>query len=133
MPLQTDTLLYLNRDYYRHSQEFDSRSNLSSTVQNFENRLTFLNFQNKRINLRRSWLKVVLINFFIAGCMGLLLRLAHVTELSWMDFRNMMHGHSHTAMLGWLFLILYAIILDRFLPAAEVRKKKYDVFFWIIQ
>src|SRR5690606_13243371 len=92
-----------------------------------------LNFQNKQINLRRSWLKVVLINFFIAGCMGLLLRLAHVTELSWMDFRNMMHGHSHTAMPGWLFLILYAIILDRFLPAAEVRKKKYDVFFWITQ
>lgn len=133
MILHAETLPYLNRDQFRSSEVFLSRRIFSSSAKNFENPLSLINFRNKQINLRRSWLKVVLINFFIAGCMGLLLRLAHVTELPWMDFRSMMHGHSHTAMLGWLFLVLYAIILDHFLPAEEVRNKKYDILFWITQ
>lgn len=126
------TLLRTGRKLRRESI-FYYRNNSSCSSQNFENPLSLLNFRLKAFRVKQNWLRVALLNFFIAGCMGLLLRLAHVTELSWMDFRNMMHGHSHTAMLGWLFLVLYAIILDRFLPKGEALKKKYNILFWLTQ
>ncbi len=103
------------------------------SIKSFEKHLTFFNFHPKPFNLKKSWLRVSLFNFFIAATMGLILRMAHVIEMPWLDFRNMMHGHSHVAMLGWLFLVLYAMILDRFLPAGESQKKIHHLFFWSTQ
>ena len=68
----------------------------------------------------KVWFRIALINFFIAAVMGAILRYAFVEEISWLKFRYFLHGHSHVAMLGWLYLGLYALLVHSFLP--EVRQ-----------
>ena len=62
----------------------------------------------------KTWFKVALFNFFFATCMGALLRFAFVEEVSWMNFIYWMHGHSHVAMLGWLYIGLTSLLLHHF-------------------
>lgn len=81
----------------------------------------------------KSWIETVFINFFVASIMGFLLRLLHITEISFVDFKHMMHAHSHVAMLGWLFLLLYGIILDGLLAREESKKPIYRFLFWAAQ
>ncbi len=65
--------------------------------------------------------------------MGLILRGAFVWEIGWLDYRNMMHGHSHVAMLGWVYLALYALIGYRFIPGEQWEKPVYSRLFWFTQ
>jgi hypothetical protein len=76
---------------------------------------------------------VSLVNFLIAAIMGLILRYAFVVELPWVKFRFLLHGHSHVAMLGWLYLALFALIAHVFL-SKEARESRYlKRLFWLTE
>ena len=62
-----------------------------------------------------KWLKVAFFNFLIAGCLGALMRLAFVTEIPWINYRFIMHAHSHVAMLGWIYVALFALLVHFFI------------------
>ncbi|MEX0813815.1 MAG: hypothetical protein WD048_16475 [Chitinophagales bacterium] len=83
--------------------------------------------------MHNKWLLVALFNFLMAALMGLLLRFAFVWEISWLDYRNMMHGHSHIAMLGWVYLALFALFTHFFIPAKKSAKAFYSYLFWFTQ
>ncbi|MDX2248017.1 MAG: hypothetical protein SF052_14625 [Bacteroidia bacterium] len=76
------------------------------------------------------WLFTAVLNFFFAGCLGALLRYAFVSEVPGLNFRNVMHGHSHVAMLGWLYMALFALLVRTFIPEKE---KTYNRLFWMTQ
>lgn len=80
-----------------------------------------------------KWLKIAFGNLILAAILGVLLRYAFVTELPWMKFRNVMHSHSHVAMLGWLYLALYALFIHAFLPKEVGEEPFYKRLFWITQ
>lgn len=63
---------------------------------------------------KQWWFRVALINFFLAACMGALLRFAFVQEIAWVKYKFLLHGHSHVAMLGWIYLGLYALLIHTF-------------------
>ncbi len=84
-------------------------------------------------NMRSTWIGVSLINFFIAALMGFLLRSAFVWEINWLDYLNMLHAHSHVAMLGWVYLVLYGLITDYFVPENKKRNPFYNRLFWFTQ
>lgn len=65
--------------------------------------------------------------------MGLLLRFAHLHEMEWLDFRKMMHAHSHVAMLGWAFLACYFLIWHKFLPESFKSNSIHNRLFWFFQ
>lgn len=65
--------------------------------------------------------------------MGLILRGAFVWEFNWLDYRNMMHGHSHVAMLGWVYMALYLLIGYRFIPLERRKTPVYSRLFWFTQ
>ena len=81
----------------------------------------------------RQWFKLALTNFFIAACLGLLLRYAFVEEISWLHYRHIMHAHSHVAMLGWVHLALYALLIHYFLPTHLQAHRFYRWMFWVQQ
>ncbi len=64
----------------------------------------------------KTWFNVAVLNFFFATCMGALLRYAFVDEVSWLNFIYWMHGHSHVAMLGWLYIGLSSLLVHHFVP-----------------
>ena len=79
-----------------------------------------------------SWFSIAICNFLLAAIYGAILRLAFVIEIEWIDFRNVLHGHSHVAMLGWLYLGIFIIFLKFFIPNFH-DKKIYYFLFWITQ
>lgn len=83
--------------------------------------------------MKKTWLIVSLVNFLIASLMGLLLRGAFVWEIEWLDYRNMLHGHSHVALLGWLYLGFFIVIHAKLLPKDKADKSVYSWLFWLTQ
>src|SRR5690606_24662500 len=72
---------------------------------------------------------VCLLNFFIAAVMGLLLRYAFVQPIE-VNYRYLTHAHSHAAMLGWVYLMLFTLIVHYFIP---IKKPIYNRLFWITE
>jgi hypothetical protein len=83
--------------------------------------------------MRKSWILVCFINFFIASLMGLLLRWMYVAPLEGVNFQFLMHGHSHVAMLGWVYLMLYCLIFHFFVPKEAQQKPIYNRLFWVTE
>ncbi|HSD08758.1 hypothetical protein [Flavobacterium sp.] len=65
--------------------------------------------------------------------MGLFLRLMYVVPIEGVNFQFLMHGHSHVAMLGWVYLMLYCLIIHFFVPKEEQQKRIYNRLFWITE
>nr|WP_315196370.1 hypothetical protein [uncultured Flavobacterium sp.] len=65
--------------------------------------------------------------------MGLLLRLMYVAPIEGVNFQFLMHGHSHVAMLGWVYLMLYCLIIYFFVPKEAQQKPIYNRLFWITE
>jgi hypothetical protein len=83
--------------------------------------------------MRKSWILVCFINFFIASLMGLLLRWMYVSPVEGVNFQFLMHGHSHVAMLGWVYLMLYCLIFHFFVPKEAQQKPIYNRLFWVTE
>ncbi|MFL0353742.1 hypothetical protein [Xanthomarina sp. GH4-25] len=70
-----------------------------------------------------------LINFFIAALLGLALRYTYLSPISF-NYRYLTHAHSHIAMLGWVYLMLYTLFVRYFIPE---KKPVYTTLFWVTQ
>jgi len=80
--------------------------------------------------MKRSWLLICLINFLIAALMGLLLRLVHIYPVS-INYQYVIHAHSHTAMLGWAYMLIFCLVVKQFVPKDKV--SQYRTLFWLTQ
>ncbi len=65
--------------------------------------------------------------------MGLLLRAVPFLNMPWLNFRHMTHAHSHAAMMGWLYMVIFALFMHFFLSVEEQKKKKYQRLFVTLQ
>lgn len=83
--------------------------------------------------MRKSWILACFVNFFIASLMGLLLRWMYVAPIEGVNFQFLMHGHSHVAMLGWVYLMLYCLIFHFFIPREAQQKPIYNRLFWVTE
>lgn len=72
---------------------------------------------------------VCLINFFIATIMGLALRFSLIESIG-VNYRFLTHAHSHVAMLGWVYLMLYVLIVYHFVPE---KLKIFNRLFWLTE
>ncbi|MBU2525041.1 MAG: hypothetical protein KKC03_00375 [Bacteroidetes bacterium] len=77
----------------------------------------------------RSWISIALFNLTIAASFGLLLRSQYLFALPF-QYRFVTHAHSHVAMLGWVYLVLFACIVCVFIPEDL---KKFRKLFWVTQ
>lgn len=60
------------------------------------------------VQFRENWMRWAFGFFFLSVCMGLLMRSFHVVEIPYFEYRNILHTHSHLALLGWGHLMLVA-------------------------
>lgn len=72
---------------------------------------------------------VCLFNFFIAALLGLALRWSALQAIG-INYRFLTHAHSHVAMLGWVYLMLYTLIVHYFIPD---KKPIYKRLFWLTE
>lgn len=69
-------------------------------------------------------------NFLIAATLGLLLRSLYVFPTTGFDFKFLTHAHSHTAMLGWVYLSIQFFVVSLLIKQPT---PKYKRLFWITQ
>lgn len=58
------------------------------------------------VQFRENWIRWAFGFFFLAGCLGLVMRSFHVLEIPFFEYLNILHTHSHLALLGWGHLML---------------------------
>ncbi|MFN7117379.1 MAG: hypothetical protein ACK4TA_11310, partial [Saprospiraceae bacterium] len=83
--------------------------------------------------MKKSWWMVALINLLLAVSIGAVLRFAFVSEIPGLPYKNFLHAHSHVAMLGWIYLALYNLLIHQFLPKEKQKAPAYNWLFWITQ
>jgi hypothetical protein len=71
-----------------------------------------------------NWLKISVFFLVIAGVMGCLLRLYYVGVNPGLVFGNLLHAHSHTAMMGWIYVAITSLIYHHF-----INKQGYKTLF----
>jgi hypothetical protein len=57
------------------------------------------------------WFHIAFLNLFLAAIIGVLLRGMFIWEIPFVRFRPWLHGHSHTALLGWLFIGTVVVLI----------------------
>ena len=72
---------------------------------------------------------ICLINFLIAALIGLVLRYSFIDNIG-VNYRFLTHAHSHVAMLGWVYLMLFTLITHYFIPN---KKSIFKALFWITE
>lgn len=79
--------------------------------------------------MSKKLVAVCLINFLVASVMGLALRYSFIRPIDF-NYRFLTHAHSHVAMLGWVYLMIYTFLVYYFVPE---QKLVYTKLFWITQ
>jgi len=78
----------------------------------------------------KSHIKIALGYFFIVALLGVYLRMFHVVDTS-LDYKNMLHTHSHVALLGWIYTAITTLIYKCYLNKKSI--EKYKMIFWSTQ
>ncbi len=68
----------------------------------------------------------------IVALVGSFLRSMFVFPVDILNYQNILHSHSHVAILGWLYNALYIAIVFTYVND-PVKQKKYNILFWITQ
>lgn len=85
------------------------------------------------MNPQKSWILCCFFNFLIACVFGLLMRLMYLFSLDFLNYSFLLHAHSHVAMLGWVYLIVYVLVVRFFIPKEKSQKPIYNRLFWLTE
>jgi hypothetical protein len=77
------------------------------------------------LKVRNSWIAISLINLSIVALLGVLLRSKILFSIPWIDFKFILHAHSHFAFAGWLTLCLFTLLTYDILPRTDSNTPKY--------
>ena len=59
----------------------------------------------------RLWIRWALGFFLVASILGLLMRAFHLVEIPTLEYRHILHTHSHLALLGWGFMMMMGAMI----------------------
>ncbi|MCK5402467.1 MAG: hypothetical protein KAJ28_12605, partial [Flavobacteriaceae bacterium] len=76
-------------------------------------------------------IKIALGYFFVIALLGVLLRLFQIVNIS-INYKYILHSHSHIALLGWIYTGLTTLIYKLYLVDKPI-DKKYKLLFWSTQ
>ncbi|MFD2245139.1 hypothetical protein [Pontibacter ruber] len=71
--------------------------------------------------------------FALVGVLGLLLRWLLVQPINGINYKFLLHGHSHVALLGWLYCAFFAALLYAFPPQSIAAQKSFKRQFLLTQ
>ncbi len=85
------------------------------------------------MNSQKAWILCCFFNFLIACVFGLLMRLMYLFPLDFLNYSFLLHAHSHVAMLGWVYMIVYVLVVHFFIPKEKSKNPIYGWLFWLTE
>ncbi|MFB9079759.1 hypothetical protein ACFFLS_07710 [Flavobacterium procerum] len=85
------------------------------------------------MNSQKAWIGCCFFNFLIACVFGLLMRFMYLVPIDFLNYSFLLHAHSHVAMLGWVYLIVYVLVIHFFIPKEKSQKPIYNRLFWLTE
>lgn len=79
--------------------------------------------------MQKKLVLTCLVNFLVAALLGLTLRYTFIEDIN-INYRFLTHAHSHMAMLGWVYLMLFVLVVHYFVPE---KKPIYNRLFWLTE
>ncbi len=79
----------------------------------------------------REYLQMALLNFTVLGIWGVLLRYLQTHALAGLNYQFLLHGHSHFAFAGWMFLSMAVLIADTL--GAGPGDRRFRMIFRLVQ
>lgn len=76
----------------------------------------------------RIWVRWALGFFLVASILGLIMRAFHVVEIPVLEYRHILHAHSHIALLGWGFMMLMGSMIFSLEEAGQIVSKYGKLF-----
>lgn len=61
------------------------------------------------------------------------MRLMYLFPLDFINYSFLLHAHSHVAMLGWVYLMVYVLVVKFFIPKEKSHKPIYTRLFWLTE
>lgn len=83
--------------------------------------------------MKSIYYKILFFNFLLAALLGVLLRSTFVFPIEGLTFLYVLHAHSHLALLGWLYLLVYVLFVAHFAPKTQKENRFYRRLFWLTQ
>jgi len=69
----------------------------------------------------------------MACVFGLLMRFMYLFPLDFLNYSFLLHAHSHVAMLGWVYMVVYVLVVHFFIPKEKSQKPIYKRLFWLTE
>lgn len=82
--------------------------------------------------MKNLYIKFAFNYFIILACLGVLLRLSSVYYIP-LNYKNILHTHSHIAFLGWVYSAIFALYIELFSSKIDSQLKSYRTQFILIQ
>ena len=83
-----------------------------------------------KMNLKLQ-IKIAFGYFFIVALLGVCMRMFHVADINF-NYKNILHTHSHIALLGWAYTALTTLIYKLFF-SEKGKDKIFNKLFWSTQ
>lgn len=83
--------------------------------------------------MKKAYIYLVLSNFLLASLFGVILRSYWVSPLVNLNYTNILHAHSHIALLGWLYLLIYLLFTKLFVDNKLYKGRFFKGLFWVSQ
>lgn len=88
---------------------------------------------NTKLNIRTD-IRWAFAYFAIVVCLGIFMRSVQIADYPFVfNYRNIVHTHSHLALLGFVYVMLSAILAQTFIPFNTQLHKRYRWLFYITQ
>lgn len=88
---------------------------------------------NTKLNIQTD-IRWAFAYFAIVVCLGIFMRSVQVADYPFVfNYRNIVHTHSHLALLGFVYVMLSAILTRTFIPFNTQLHKRYRWLFYITQ
>ncbi len=73
----------------------------------------------------KLWTRIAIVNLMIVALLGLTMRAKLMFSMPFLNFKNILHAHSHFAFGGWVTLALLALMTWQLLPAERSSRPVY--------
>jgi hypothetical protein len=75
---------------------------------------------------KNLWITLCIANLMIVALLGVILRAKQLFPIPFIDYKNLLSGHSHFAFGGWITLALMVLLIDRLLTPEQQQRKYYQ-------